>query len=110
MADTVYKVGCKNCDKCYIGETTRPLYVRQKEHQAEAEKANNTRTFTCQQKKDSNTTEYKSALVEHTATTQPYHRLGGCEIFGMCARLAHALYQGGHSHKEKSQQLEQTSR
>jgi hypothetical protein len=69
MSDAVYKVGCKNCDKCYIGETTRPLYIRQKEHQAEAEKATNTRSFTRQQRKDSNTTDYKSALAEHTATT-----------------------------------------
>ena len=69
MSDTVYKVGCKHCDKYYIGETTRPLYVQQKEHQAEREKATNSRTFTCQHRKDSSTIEFKSALAEHTAMT-----------------------------------------
>ena len=29
QADAIYKVGCKNCELSYIGETTRPLYVRQ---------------------------------------------------------------------------------
>ena len=64
MSVTIYKVGYKNCEKCYIGETTRPLYVRQKEHQAEAEMAH-----LAAEETDSNTTKYKSALVEHTATT-----------------------------------------
>ena len=66
QADAIYKVGCKNCELSYIGETTRPLYIRQKEHCAESEKANNTRSFTRQQRKDSTTTEFKSALAEHS--------------------------------------------
>ncbi len=28
----VYKIPCKNCEKCYIGETGRPLHVRINEH------------------------------------------------------------------------------
>ena len=67
QADAIYKVGCKNCELSYIGETTRPLYVRQKEHLAESEKANNTRSFTRQKRKDSVTSEFKSALAEHSA-------------------------------------------
>ena len=68
IADAVYQVHCKNCDKSYIGGTTRPLYVSQKEHQIETEKAMNTRTFTRQQRKDSSTAEFKSALAEHAVT------------------------------------------
>jgi len=29
----VYKISCKNCENCYIGETGRPLFVRINEHQ-----------------------------------------------------------------------------
>ena len=29
---TVYKINCKNCDVCYIGESKRPLNVRISEH------------------------------------------------------------------------------
>ena len=82
MYDTVYKVGYKNCDICYIGETTKPLYVRQKEHWADAKKASNTRIFTQQQRKDSNTTKYKSPLAGHTASyDQRPHRLGVLRMF-----------------------------
>ena len=52
MSDKVYNMGYKNCDKYYyIGETSRTLYVWQKENQAEAEKASNTNTFSRQQRK-----------------------------------------------------------
>ena len=68
MADAIYQVQCKSCERKYIGETTRPLYVRQKEHQTETDKALKTNTYTRQQRKDSFTTEYKSALAEHSVT------------------------------------------
>ena len=42
MSGAVYKVGCKNCDMCYIGETIRALYAWQREHREGAEKATNT--------------------------------------------------------------------
>ena len=32
ISDCVYKINCKNCDKCYIGETGRQLSIRIKEH------------------------------------------------------------------------------
>ncbi|XP_072039396.1 uncharacterized protein [Amphiura filiformis] len=35
----VYEIGCKGCDKSYIGETGRPFGVRLKEHQKDAEKS-----------------------------------------------------------------------
>lgn len=67
MGDSIYEIGCKNCDKVYIGETARPLYVRRKEHQVEAEKKTNKKSFTRQQKKKSKTTDYSSAMAEHAA-------------------------------------------
>ena len=64
MSDAIYKVDCKNCDKCYIVETTTPLYIGMRDHQAEA-KGSQTRNFTKQQRKVSNTTKFKSAMAEH---------------------------------------------
>ena len=34
----VYKISCLNCDKCYIGETSRQKDVRMKEHEADVRK------------------------------------------------------------------------
>ena len=30
----VYKVNCKNCDSCYIGQTKRSVETRMKEHES----------------------------------------------------------------------------
>ena len=65
MVDSIYKVDCKNYDKCYIGETCRPLYKRQSEHLKETEKATATRTFTRQEKRKAEKSDAKSALAEH---------------------------------------------
>ena len=32
ISNCVYKINCKNCDKCYVGETGRQLSIRIKEH------------------------------------------------------------------------------
>ena len=35
----VYKIDCKSCDKCYIGETGRDLNIRIKEHKYDVKKS-----------------------------------------------------------------------
>ena len=34
----VYKISCKNCEKCNIGETSGEIEIRMKEHQSEIRK------------------------------------------------------------------------
>ena len=53
--------------KCTSGESGRPLYVRKGEHQKETEKTSNTKAFTRQQRKESTSSCYKSAIAEHAA-------------------------------------------
>ena len=38
-AECVYEIPCLNCDKSYIGETSRQFSFRLEEHKTEAEKA-----------------------------------------------------------------------
>jgi hypothetical protein len=38
QADVVYKLECKDCDVCYVGETGRQLKERRAEHQKDVEK------------------------------------------------------------------------
>ena len=38
----VYKVNCKKCDKCYVGQTKRPVRVRMDEHEKKCEIARKT--------------------------------------------------------------------
>ena len=57
-----------NCPKTYIGETNRPLYIRRKEHMTETEKLCNTTSYTRQMRKNSTTSDFKSAIAEHAVT------------------------------------------
>ncbi|EZA58152.1 hypothetical protein X777_01880, partial [Ooceraea biroi] len=38
MMGVVYKIDCKNCDSCYVGQTKRRLDTRIKEHKADINK------------------------------------------------------------------------
>ena len=68
MADVIYTVQCKDCSGSYIGEPTRPLEVRLKEHCAEADKVTKARVFFSQaEKKLSGRKYFKSTIAEHTA-------------------------------------------
>ena len=54
MADVIYKVQCKDFPaSSYIGETSRMLDVRLKEHCVEADKVTKARAFTHYQRKSS---------------------------------------------------------
>ena len=66
-AHSIYQISCKNCEKVYIGETSRPLYVRRKEHQSETEKTIEATNFT-RQRKSSIPNDFKSAITEHAAS------------------------------------------
>ena len=61
----VYKIDCKNCDRCYIGETKRKLAVRVKEHREEVEKQDKGRCFTREARKQSVGERSKSAIADH---------------------------------------------
>ena len=67
-ANAIYQIPCKNCEKVYIGETARPLYVRLNEHQTETDKISDTKTFTRLQRKESTSADFKSAIAEHATT------------------------------------------
>ena len=60
----VYKVLCRNCEKVYIGETSRCLETRIKEHRDDVQKNSQTR-FTRANRKTSQTEQHKSAITDH---------------------------------------------
>ena len=64
-AHSIYEIPCKNCEQVYIGETNRPLYIRKNEHQKETSKISESTTYTRQQRKQSSTSDFKSAIAEH---------------------------------------------
>jgi len=65
--DCVYEIPCLNCDKSYIGETSRLFGTRLKEHQTEAEKASK-KAYTRAQRKTSIAGEVnKSAITDHVS-------------------------------------------
>ena len=69
----VYRIKCKICSDCYIGETGRQLNTRVKEHHTELENLpsiNQTRS----QHKESVTTRHKSAISDHAC--QQNHVIG----------------------------------
>ena len=67
-SEVVYKIPCGDCDKCYIGETGRKLKIRMKEHQDEATEASK-KHYTRAQRKASESTQNKSAITDHVAST-----------------------------------------
>ena len=68
--DSVYKIPCKQCPKAYVGESSRKLSVRLKEHISDVDKASQA-TYTRAQRKASESTFHKSALTDHA--TQVNH-------------------------------------
>ena len=66
-SDCVYEIPCLNCDKTYIGETSRLFGTRLKEHKTEAEKASK-KAFTRSQRQASiSGWDNKSAITDHVA-------------------------------------------
>ncbi|XP_072020422.1 uncharacterized protein [Amphiura filiformis] len=66
MCEVVYNIDCKGCEKSYIGETGRAFGTRLKEHQKDAEKAEN-KKYTRARRKESTTEFNKSAITDHVA-------------------------------------------
>ncbi len=62
----VYTIDCKGCDKKYVGETKRKLKVRVKEHQTETEKVSKRVVYTRDQKRQSQSEMWGSALTDHS--------------------------------------------
>ncbi len=62
--NVVYKVKCKNCEKCYIGETGRQLKTRIGEHKEDV-KSVPSQAMTRSQRKDSTSVRHKSAISDH---------------------------------------------
>ena len=61
--EVAYDIGCKGCDKSYIGKTGRAFDTRLKEHQSDADKVAN-RKFTRAQRKESTSEFNKSAMTQ----------------------------------------------
>ncbi|XP_072039403.1 uncharacterized protein [Amphiura filiformis] len=66
MCEVVYNIDCKGCETSYIGETGRAFGTRLKEHQKDAEKAEN-KKYTRARRKESTTEFNKSAITDHVA-------------------------------------------
>ena len=65
-SDCVYRIPCTNCDTPYIGETSRHLKVRIKEHQDSVGTVA-TRKYTRARASQATEEEHKSALADHAA-------------------------------------------
>ena len=65
-AECVYEIPCLNCDKSYIGETSRLFRYRLEEHKTEAEKASK-KAYTRSQKSSVSGEQNKSAITDHVA-------------------------------------------
>jgi len=64
----VYQIPCSNCNKVYIGETSRQLDTRCKEHKDDVQK-HTQGVSTRSQRKTSATVLHTSALTDHAAAT-----------------------------------------
>ena len=62
----VYQVPCRNCNKVFIGETSRCLETRIKEHKDDVDKHSKIR-YTRANRKTSQTERHKSAITDHTS-------------------------------------------
>ena len=67
-SEIVYKIGCQNCEKVYIGETGRNFGYRLKEHKADVEQ-NKKAQFTRSEQKQSETEYNKSGITDHANCT-----------------------------------------
>ena len=72
VAECVYKIGCKNCDGSYIGETSRRFGVRLKEQQKDVESQEG-RKFTRSERKQSQTQINKSAITDHAVQKKSHY-------------------------------------
>ncbi|XP_060082434.1 uncharacterized protein LOC132561750 [Ylistrum balloti] len=64
VAECIYKIGCKNCDASYIGETGRRFGVRLGEHRKDTE-SQEEKKFTRSERKQSESQINKSAITDH---------------------------------------------
>ena len=69
QSSVVYKIDCRNCDSCYIGETGRVLSHRVKEHRADVNKISSSRRFTRLSSSQAPYERNKSALTDHVIQT-----------------------------------------
>ena len=60
-------IGCSNCEKTYLGETKRMLMTIVKEHREEVDKLMEGRSFTRAARKESETGQWKSAIMDHAS-------------------------------------------
>ena len=63
----VYRIPCKNCNKCYIGETGRNFGYRLEEHQKDVKEVTQKKKYTRSERKASETEYNKSAITDHAA-------------------------------------------
>ena len=61
-----YEIPCNSCEKSYVGETCRLFGTRKGEHKDESDKISQ-KNFTRAARKESETQEIKSAVVQHVA-------------------------------------------
>ena len=66
-AECVYEIPCLNCDKSYIGETSRQFSFRLEEHKTEAEKASAKAYTRAQRQASVSGAANKSAITDHVS-------------------------------------------
>lgn len=65
-SNCIYEIPCKNCEKSYVGETSRLFGIRLAEHKAETKKVD-TKKFTRSGRRASEQEQTKSAISDHAA-------------------------------------------
>jgi len=88
--EVIYQIGCKNCEKVYVGETGRKLKIRIGEHRKDVEQlpsGTRTRTSTSNQKQII----HPSAITDHVAATNHVPDWGNEKILGQDSNINRRL-------------------